>query len=46
MNFDRLFGHLEIGRAPTALRSRYFILQWDFSYIESVVVTVQRQLRS
>jgi hypothetical protein len=29
--FDRLFGELAIGREPTPLRNRYFILQWNFS---------------
>ena len=29
--FDRLFGALAIGRAPTALRNRYLVMRWDFS---------------
>ncbi len=32
--FDRLFGHLEIGKNPTPLHNRYFILQWDFSCVD------------
>ena len=29
--FKALFGHLAIGRNPTAERNRYFVLKWDFS---------------
>jgi hypothetical protein len=32
--FDRLFGHLAIGRSPTPKRNQYFILKWDFSAVE------------
>ena len=32
--FDRLFGHLEIGKSPTPLHNRYFMLQWDFSCVD------------
>lgn len=32
--FQDLFGHLEIGKAPTPLHSSYFILQWDFSCLD------------
>ena len=32
--FGMLFGHLSIGKAPTALHNRYFILQWDFSCVD------------
>jgi hypothetical protein len=31
--FDELFGDLAIGREPTPLRNRYFVLQWNFSLI-------------
>lgn len=31
--FDRLFGHLAIGRNPTPLRNRFFVMRWDFSLI-------------
>ena len=34
-NFDKLFGHLSIGRKPTLLRNKYFVLKWDFSLIEA-----------
>ncbi len=30
---ERLFGHLAIGREPTPLAHRYFVLEWDFSAI-------------
>jgi hypothetical protein len=30
-----LFGHLAIGRTPTPLRNRYFVMKWDFSLIQS-----------
>jgi len=33
--FQEIFGHLRIGGNPTPLRSRYFILQWNFSCVES-----------
>ncbi len=32
--FDALFGHLKIGKKPTPLRNRFFILQWDFSNVD------------
>ncbi len=32
--FDKLFGHLKIGKNPTSLHSKYFILDWDFSYVD------------
>lgn len=32
--FERLFGHLAIGRQPTPLHSRYFVMKWDFSTVE------------
>ena len=28
--FGALFGHLSIGKHPTSLHNRYFVLQWDF----------------
>ncbi|MCP4661149.1 MAG: AAA family ATPase [bacterium] len=31
---DRLFGDLEIGKQPTPLAHRYFVLRWDFSEID------------
>ncbi len=33
--FDLLFGGLEIGREPTRLRNRYFVLQWNFSEVSA-----------
>ncbi|MCB2262666.1 MAG: AAA family ATPase, partial [Candidatus Thiosymbion ectosymbiont of Robbea hypermnestra] len=33
--FERLFGHLKIGQAPTPLRNRYFVMRWDFSMVAS-----------
>ena len=32
--FDTLFGHLAIGKSPTPLHNRYFMLQWDFSCVD------------
>lgn len=32
--FAELFGSLEIGRQPTPLHNRYFVLEWDFSRID------------
>lgn len=32
--FEKLFGHLEIGRNPTELRNSYFILRFDFSCVD------------
>ncbi len=33
--FERLFGHLAIGKNPTPLHNQYLILRWDFSLIVS-----------
>ncbi len=33
--FDALFGHLAIGRNPTALRNQYFVMKWDFSLVKA-----------
>ncbi|MBM3241012.1 AAA family ATPase [Candidatus Poribacteria bacterium] len=33
-NFEKLFGHLAIGNNPTPRRNSYFVLKWDFSFIE------------
>ena len=32
--FDALFGDLTVGRKPTLLHNRYFVLEWDFSRID------------
>lgn len=32
-DFERLFGHLAIGKQPTALHNQYFVLKWDFSVV-------------
>lgn len=34
--FERLFGELDVGRRPTALRNRYFVLSWDFSEVSAL----------
>ena len=31
--FERLFGDLAIGRAPTPQRNQYFVMRWDFSMV-------------
>ncbi len=33
--FDQLFGDLAIGRDPTALANRYFVMTWDFSELSA-----------
>ena len=33
--FERLFGGLTAGRAPTPLRNRYFVMKWDFSLVQA-----------
>ena len=33
--FERLFGHLKIGQAPTPRHNRYFVMRWDFSMVAS-----------
>ena len=45
--FDRLFGHLEIGKSPTPLHNRYFMLQWDFSCVDPFgdVADIRRSLQ-
>lgn len=32
--FDRLFGHLAIGKNPTPRHNHYLILRWDFSSVD------------
>lgn len=32
--FERLFGHLAIGRDPTPRRNGYFVMKWDFSLVD------------
>ena len=32
--FQNLFGHLLIGKNPTPLHNKYFILKWDFSCVD------------
>jgi hypothetical protein len=32
--FERLFGGLAIGQAPTPKHNQYFVLRWDFSAVE------------
>ena len=45
--FDRLFGGLAVGREPTALRNRYFVLQWNLSVVDpgGSVAEITRKLR-
>jgi hypothetical protein len=33
--FERLFGHLAIGKEPTPHHNGYFVLRWDFSAVET-----------
>jgi hypothetical protein len=32
--FERLFGHLAIGKQPTPKHNQYFVLKWDFSEVQ------------
>ncbi len=32
--FDRLFGHLSIGKNPTHRHNSYFVMKWDFSAVD------------
>jgi len=33
--FDKIFGHLKIGKNPTELRNKFFVLKFDFSCVDS-----------
>ncbi len=41
--FDTLFGNLKIGKNPTALRNRYFVMTWDFSTVLPQIDTEQQK---
>ncbi len=32
--FERLFGHLAIGKNPTPNHNQYFVMKWDFSMVD------------
>lgn len=32
--FESLFGHLAIGKKPTPLHNRFFVMNWDFSVVD------------
>jgi hypothetical protein len=34
--FEEVFGDLLIGSNPTEVHNKYFILEWNFSYVDSV----------
>nr|VFK11979.1 MAG: PD-(D/E)XK nuclease superfamily protein [Candidatus Kentron sp. LPFa] len=44
--FEKLFGHLKIGRTPTPKHNRYFVMWWDFSMVASHgdTVAIERAL--
>jgi hypothetical protein len=46
-DFDDLFGGLDIGKDPTPLRNRYFVLQWNFSNVSASggVLAIAESLR-
>ncbi|MCP4694059.1 MAG: AAA family ATPase [Desulfobacterales bacterium] len=46
--FDALFGHLKIGKTPSPLRNRFFILEWDFSNVDPIgdVRDIRRSLHN
>jgi hypothetical protein len=33
--FEKLFGHLAIGKNPTALHNQYLVMRWDFSMVKA-----------
>lgn len=33
--FERLFGHLDIGKNPTPLHNQYLVMRWDFSAVRT-----------
>jgi hypothetical protein len=33
--FDRLFGHLAVGKKPTEKHNRYLVMKWDFSLVRT-----------
>lgn len=41
--FAQLFGHLAIGKQPTPLHNRYFVMTWDFSVIVTSLSTEEMQ---
>lgn len=45
-DFERLFGHLAIGKNPTPLRNQYLVMKWDFSAIRShgTIEQIERDL--
>lgn len=34
-DFERLFGHLAIGKNPTPLHNQYMVMKWDFSFVRT-----------
>lgn len=44
--FERLFGHLAIGKNPTQKHNQYFVMTWDFSLVKAYgdVMTIQNAL--
>ena len=44
--FQSLFGHLIIGRQPTPLRNKFFIMKWDFSNVNPMggAIEIQKSL--
>ncbi len=41
--FEPLFGHLAIGKQPTPLHNRYFVMTWDFSVIVTSLSNAEMQ---
>lgn len=46
--FDRLFGHLAIGKQPTEHHNQYLILKWDFSVVspQGDAKTIEQRLHN
>jgi hypothetical protein len=44
--FERLFGHLAIGKNPTPKHNQYFVMTWDFSMVKAQgdSITIEKAL--
>ncbi len=46
--FDKLFGHLAIGKNPTPKHNKYLIMKWDFSVIKThnAIIDIEHSLNN
>jgi hypothetical protein len=44
--FERLFGHLAIGKNPTPKHNQYFVMTWDFSLVKAQgdIIVIEKAL--